>query len=94
MVAQRLCCGPNLHAGQPRPTERCSQHRASYDAGLTVHPQPSSAVALVLAHQGGWDEMLLVLLPIGLFAALLAVANRRADRNRGGADQPEHPESG
>ena len=35
-------------------------------------------VAVVLAHQGGWDEILLVLAPIGLFAGLLALANKRA----------------
>ncbi|MGH9136857.1 MAG: hypothetical protein ACRD0G_07385 [Acidimicrobiales bacterium] len=34
--------------------------------------------AVALAHQGGWDEILLVLTPIVLFAALLALANRRA----------------
>jgi hypothetical protein len=34
----------------------------------------------VLAHQGGWDELLFVLLPIALFAGLLAIANRRANR--------------
>jgi len=34
----------------------------------------------VLAHQGGWDEVLLVLAPVGLFAFLLFVANRRAGR--------------
>jgi hypothetical protein len=34
----------------------------------------------VLAHQGGWDELLFVLLPIALFAGLLAIANRRATR--------------
>jgi hypothetical protein len=33
--------------------------------------------ALLLAHQGGWDEMLFVLVPVGAFAALLALANRR-----------------
>ena len=33
---------------------------------------------MVLAHQGGWDEMLMVLLPIVIFAGLLVVANRRA----------------
>ena len=33
---------------------------------------------MVLAHQGGWDEMLFVALPIGLFAWLLWVANKRA----------------
>lgn len=34
----------------------------------------------VLAHQGGWDELLFVLVPIALFAGLLAIANRRAAR--------------
>ena len=34
----------------------------------------------MLAHQGGWDEVLLVLLPIALFAFLLWVANKRAER--------------
>jgi hypothetical protein len=32
---------------------------------------------LLFAHQGGWDEALFVLVPLALFAALLAVANRR-----------------
>jgi hypothetical protein len=36
--------------------------------------------AHVLAHQGGWDEMLMVLVPILIFAVLLVVANRRASR--------------
>ncbi|HEX7134561.1 MAG TPA: hypothetical protein VF228_18450 [Iamia sp.] len=34
----------------------------------------------VLAHQGGWDEILLVLTPIALFAGLLWLANTRANR--------------
>ena len=34
----------------------------------------------VLAHQGGWDEILMVLTPIALFAALLWLANSRASR--------------
>ena len=33
---------------------------------------------MVIAHQGGWDELLLVALPVGLFAILLFVANRKA----------------
>lgn len=41
-----------------------------------------TGAAVHLAHQRGWDEMLLVLLPIGAFAGLLALANRRADRLR------------
>ncbi|HET6832431.1 MAG TPA: hypothetical protein VFH30_01090 [Acidimicrobiales bacterium] len=36
--------------------------------------------ALLLAHQGGWDEMLFVAVPIVIFGGLLAVANRRASR--------------
>jgi hypothetical protein len=34
---------------------------------------------LVLAHQGGWDEMLLVAVPILAFVLLLRVANKRAE---------------
>jgi len=34
-------------------------------------------MGLLLAHQGGWDEMLFVLVPVGAFATLLALANRR-----------------
>lgn len=36
--------------------------------------------AVLLAHQGGWDEILLVLTPIALFAGLLWLANTRANR--------------
>jgi hypothetical protein len=32
----------------------------------------------VLAHQGGWDEALMVLVPIALIVGLLALAIRRA----------------
>lgn len=34
----------------------------------------------VLAHQGGWDEILLVVGPIVLVVALLALARRRVMR--------------
>ena len=36
--------------------------------------------AAVLAHQGGWDEILMVVGPIVIFALLLRAANRRAAR--------------
>jgi hypothetical protein len=35
---------------------------------------------VVLAHQGGWDEMLMVLVPILVIVALLRLAKRRVDR--------------
>jgi hypothetical protein len=37
---------------------------------------------MILAHQGGWDEMLLVAGPIIVVVALLRMAERRARRNR------------
>ncbi|MBL8778773.1 MAG: hypothetical protein JNK12_22780 [Acidimicrobiales bacterium] len=36
--------------------------------------------ATILAHQGGWDEALVVAVPIALFAWILWMANRRAAR--------------
>lgn len=34
-------------------------------------------LSTLLAHQGGWDEVLLVAAPIVVFGVLLTVANRR-----------------
>ena len=39
-----------------------------------------AAVCAILAHQGGWDEMLLVLGPIVVIIGILAVVKRRVDR--------------
>lgn len=36
-------------------------------------------IASLLAHQGGWDEILLVGVPIVLIIGLLAIAKRRID---------------
>ena len=36
-------------------------------------------ITYLLAHQGGWDELLLVAGPIALLAGLLRFANKRAD---------------
>jgi hypothetical protein len=35
---------------------------------------------VILAHQGGWDEFLMVAVPLLLLAYLLRVADRRAKR--------------
>ena len=42
--------------------------------------------AWLVAHQGGWDELVFVLVPISLFGGLLAIANRRAARLEDEAD--------
>ena len=34
--------------------------------------------ATVLAHQGGWDEIVMVTVPIMVFGGLLGLARRRA----------------
>jgi len=39
-----------------------------------------TALTPLLAHQGGWDEMLLVIAPIVLIIGILAVVKRRVDR--------------
>ena len=38
---------------------------------------------MLLAHQGGWDEMLMVLVPIAAVVLLLRVAKRRAKAANG-----------
>ena len=43
------------------------------------------AAVTVLAHQGGWDETLMVLTPIAVFALLLKLANGRASRAQAAA---------
>ena len=35
-------------------------------------------LAVLLAHEGGWDEILMVAGPVVVFGGLLAVARRRA----------------
>jgi hypothetical protein len=37
----------------------------------------------VLAHQGGWDEILMVLVPMAVIAWLLWMARRRVERSSG-----------
>ena len=37
---------------------------------------------VLVAHQGGWDEMLMVLTPVAVFVLLLWMANNRANRAR------------
>jgi hypothetical protein len=46
---------------------------------------------MVFAHQGGWDEMLFVAIPIGLFAFLLYVANKKAQAHLD-AEHPDRPD--
>ncbi len=46
---------------------------------------------MVFAHQGGWDEVLFVAIPIGLFAFLLYIANKKAQAKLDTED-PDRPD--
>ena len=50
----------------------------------------------LLAHQGGWDEILLVVGPIAVIVGLLAVVRRRVGRGLGPdtPGNPANPDSG
>jgi hypothetical protein len=55
-----------------------------------------STAVTVLAHQGGWDEILMVLTPIAVFALLLKLANSRANKaqDAAAARRPAPDEAG
>lgn len=52
---------------------------ASFPSTASLSP----TVAAVLAHQGGWDEILLVAGPIAVIIGLLTVVKRRLDARLG-----------
>ncbi|MFZ4719685.1 MAG: hypothetical protein ACOYMR_09685 [Ilumatobacteraceae bacterium] len=43
----------------------------------------------MLAHQGGWDEILLVLGPIAIIAGLLYLAKQRVKKNAAPTSTPD-----
>ncbi len=45
-------------------------------------------IGSVLAHQGGWDELAFVAVPLAVFALLLWVAQRRARHDAEGDPEP------
>ena len=53
---------------------------------------------VVVAHQGGWDEILFVLAPLLVFAGLLLVARKRVDQMEDdaapGEDAPANGDAG
>ena len=61
---------------------------AIWDAGRVL------GNAAVLAHQGGWDEALMVIAPVGLFGGLLWVAYRRSAPTDAGSDRPGGDDGG
>ena len=74
---------PSLETVGPQTTVR----RSGWDRnrGILWNTDPMSflsgwSLALLMAHQGGWDEALFVLIPIGVMVALLWFATRKAKK--------------
>src|SRR6185503_92211 len=72
---------------QPPGRRRCSREAAALRVRCVTWetPQVLSTAVTVFAHQGGWDEILMVLTPIAVFALLLKLANSRANKARDAA---------
>lgn len=62
-------------------------------ASRSAHLSASSAASL-LAHQGGWDEILLVAGPIAVIVLLLTIVKRRIDAHTISGDSSVSNESG
>lgn len=71
-------------AVRTRSNPRGSNHPAApgvpriWEAGTVLGMMGVVGPPVVLAHQGGWDEALVLLAPVGLFVVLLRVAQTRA----------------
>jgi hypothetical protein len=48
-------------------------------------------LGVVLAHQGGWDEILLIVGPMAIVVLLLRLAKRRVDRTSTTMTPPSDP---
>ncbi len=65
--------------------------------------ETQAVISPIFGHQGGWDEALMVLVPIAIFVGLLLLANKRAkaiqakraqtDSMPEGSERPETSES-
>lgn len=51
--------------------------------------EPVTGFAGVLAHQGGWDEALMVAVPLAIFVGLMWVAYRKPPPGDGSTDGGE-----
>ena len=62
--------------------------------------ETQAVISSIFGHHGGWDEAIMVLVPIALFVGLLFLANRRAKAIQAKRSQkdstpasPERPET-
>jgi hypothetical protein len=77
------------------------RHTRAVGPQMSCETRP--VISSIFGHQGGWDEALMVLVPIALFVGLLLLANKRAkaiqakraqtDPTAKGPERPETSES-
>lgn len=46
---------------------------------------------MLVAHEGGWDEALFVLIPLAIFTVLLLIAKRRAEAEKRAEHDDQRP---
>lgn len=66
---------PPPHAAPAAPT-RSGPAASPHGQAATV--ETVTAIGPILAHQGGWDEILMVLGPLAILFVVLMLANKRA----------------
>lgn len=72
---------------------RAVPSRAIPSIAVPSRAVPSLSTATIVAHQGGWDEILLVVGPIVVIVGVLALVKRRVEASVGAADPPD-PDGG
>jgi hypothetical protein len=74
------------HVRQPSATKRVPR-RGPVQLRMRHGRSAGASTVTVLAHQGGWDEILMVLTLIAVFALLLKLANSRANKAGAAAER-------
>jgi hypothetical protein len=78
-----------------RPKKRSSRNDRRGKIIVNIVAIPAVSLHPILAHQGGWDEILLVAGPIAVIVGLLALVKRRIDAQMNVAStESNDPEQG
>jgi len=75
-------------------TSIVSSTRCLMPTSTSLRSRDSPYDTAVLAHQGGWDEILLVAAPIAMIVLVLWRATRAAERRELAGDEPGGAASG
>lgn len=59
---------------------------------VSINAHVAGPIPALVAHQGGWDEILLVAGPMAMIAGLLWLARRRVTRHTRPDEAPTSPE--